>query len=420
MRRATPSLTPSLVQFQQVGEYLIHIALPFRKVGNGENGINAVVAAGINGFDKKAIDLKNAKDVSVFDDALRVANAVVPHVGRLLIEGQPIESIEFHNGKDVVVQCLYPLRNGIAQGFNRRHIHVYFVVMTPDHRLHLVECPRDAIQGWPHPITTEDKLAYCRTLLRVGFDTLDMGSFVSPKAMPAMADTGKVLAQLEEEGIWDQTDTRALVIVANERGAREAVEFDSVSDLGFPLSISPTFQERNTRASIDEAWRRLDLVSNLCAKSGKELVVYLSMGFGNPYGDHWNEDMPAVWASELQKRLTPSVISIADTIGAADPELVERVFSRVVTEVGHEIVGAHLHIHPMEGLEKIKAAHRGGCFRMDGALRGVGGCPMAQDDLVGNVPTEWIVEWAGKSGLWQPVQPQALDQALSLAADLFA
>ena len=420
MRRATPSLTLSLVQFQQVGEHLIHIAFPFRKVGNGENRIDAVVAAGVNGFDKKAIDLKNAKDVSVFDDALRVANAVVPHVGRLLIEGQPIESIEFHNGKDVVVQCLYPLRNGIAQGFNRRHIHVYFVVMTPDHRLHLVECPRDAIQGWPHPITTEDKLAYCRTLLRVGFDTLDMGSFVSPKAMPAMADTGKVLAQLEEEGIWDQTDTRALVIVANERGARDAVGFESVSDLGFPLSISPTFQERNTRASIDEAWRRLDIVSNLCVKSGKELVVYLSMGFGNPYGDHWNEDMPAVWASELQKRLTPSVISIADTIGAADPELVERVFSRVVTEVGHEIVGAHLHIHPMEGLEKIKAAHRGGCFRMDGALRGVGGCPMAQDDLVGNVPTEWIVEWAGKSDLWHPAQPQALDQALSLAADLFA
>ena len=420
MRRATSSLTLSLVQFQQVGEHLIHIAFPFRKVGNGENGIDAVVAAGVNGFDKKAIDLKNAKDVSVFDDALRVANAVVPHVGRLLIEGQPIESIEFHNGKDVVVQCLYPLRNGIAQGFNRRHIHVYFVVMTPDHRLHLVECPRDAIQGWPHPITTEDKLAYCRTLLRVGFDTLDMGSFVSPTAMPAMADTGKVLAQLEEEGIWDQTDTRALVIVANERGARDAVEFESVSDLGFPLSISPTFQERNTRASIDEAWRRLDIVSNLCAKSGKELVVYLSMGFGNPYGDHWNEDMPAVWASELQKRLTPSVISIADTIGAADPEHVERVFSRVVTEVGHEIVGAHLHIHPMEGLEKVKAAHRGGCLRIDGALRGVGGCPMAQDDLVGNVPTEWIVEWAGKSGLWQPFQPQALDQALSLAADLFA
>lgn len=410
----------SLVQLQQVGKHLVYIALPFRNVRNGENGIDAVVASGVNGFYKKAVDLKNAEDVSVFDDALREAYAVVPHVGRFLIEGKSIEAVEFHIGEDVVVQCLFPLRNGMDEGFNRRHIHVYFVVMTPDHRLHLVECPRDAIQGWPHSITTEDKLAYCRTLLRVGFDTLDMGSFVSPKAMPAMADTGKVLAQLEEEGIWDQTDTRALVIVANERGARDAVEFESVSDLGFPLSISPTFQERNTRASIDEAWRRLDIVSNLCAKSGKDLVVYLSMGFGNPYGDDWNEDMPAAWARELQKRLNPSVISVADTIGAADSELVERVFSRVVSEVGQEIVGAHLHIHPMEGLEKIKAAHRGGCFRMDGALRGVGGCPMAQDDLVGNAPTEWIVEWAGQSGLWQPVQPQALDQALSLAADLFA
>lgn len=320
----------------------------------------------------------------------------------------------------MVVQCLLSLRKGIVQGFNRWHIHLYFGGMTPDQRLHLVECPRDAIQGWPHPITTDDKLAYYRTLLRVGFDTLDLGSFVSPKAMPAMADTGKVLTQLEEEGIWGQTDTRALVIVANERGARDAVEFESVSDLGFPLSISPTFQERNTRASVDEAWRRLDIVSNLCANTGKDLVVYLSMGFGNPYGDPWDEGMPALWAEKLKQRLSPSVISVADTVGAADPALVERVFANVVSEVGTEIVGAHLHIHPMEGLEKIKAAHRGGCFRMDGALRGVGGCPMAQDDLVGNAPTEWIVEWAEASDLWRPLQPQALDQALSLAADLFA
>ena len=320
----------------------------------------------------------------------------------------------------MVVQCLLSLRKGIVQGFNRWHIHLYFGGMTPDQRLHLVECPRDAIQGWPHPITTDDKLAYYRTLLRVGFDTLDLGSFVSPKAMPAMADTGKVLTQLEEEGIWGQTDTRALVIVANERGARDAVEFESVSDLGFPLSISPTFQERNTRASVDEAWRRLDIVSNLCANTGKDLVVYLSMGFGNPYGDPWDEGMPALWAEKLKQRLSPSVISVADTVGAADPALVERVFANVVSEVGPDIVGAHLHIHPMEGLEKIKAAHRGGCFRMDGALRGVGGCPMAQDDLVGNAPTEWIVEWAEASDLWRPLQPQALDQALSLAADLFA
>ena len=292
--------------------------------------------------------------------------------------------------------------------------------MNASRRLHLVECPRDAIQGWPHPITTEDKLAYYRILLRVGFDTLDMGSFVSPKAMPAMADTGRVLSQLEEEGIWDQVDTKALVIVANERGARDAVEFDSVKSIGFPLSLSPTFQERNTRATVEEAWKRLDVVANHCAKRGKDLVVYLSMGFGNPYGDAWSEELPTSWAQQLMARISPSVISFADTVGAATPEVVERVFGLAAQELGSDAIGAHLHLHPLEGLEKIKAAHRGGCFRMDGALRGVGGCPMAQDDLVGNAPTERIIEWAQTEDLWTVANASALDQAQSLAADLFA
>jgi len=292
--------------------------------------------------------------------------------------------------------------------------------MNASRRLHLVECPRDAIQGWPHPITTEDKLAYYRILLRVGFDTLDMGSFVSPKAIPAMADTGRVLSQLEEEGIWDQVDTKALVIVANERGARDAVEFDSVKSIGFPLSLSPTFQERNTRATVEEAWKRLDVVANHCAKRGKDLVVYLSMGFGNPYGDAWSEELPTSWAQQLMARISPSVISFADTVGAATPEVVERVFELAAQELGSDAIGAHLHLHPLEGLEKIKAAHRGGCFRMDGALRGVGGCPMAQDDLVGNAPTERIIEWAQTEDLWTVANASALDQAQSLAADLFA
>ena len=292
--------------------------------------------------------------------------------------------------------------------------------MNASRRLHLVECPRDAIQGWPHPITTEDKLAYYRILLRVGFDTLDMGSFVSPKAMPAMADTGRVLSQLEEEGIWDQVDTKALVIVANERGARDAVEFDSVKSIGFPLSLSPTFQERNTRATVEEAWKRLDVVANHSAKRGKDLVVYLSMGFGNPYGDAWSEELPTSWAQQLVVRISPSVISFADTVGAATPEVVERVFELAAQELGSDAIGAHLHLHPLEGLEKIKAAHRGGCFRMDGALRGVGGCPMAQDDLVGNAPTERIIEWAQSEDLWTVANASALDQAQSLAADLFA
>ena len=292
--------------------------------------------------------------------------------------------------------------------------------MNASPQLHLVECPRDAIQGWPHPVSTEDKLAYFRSLLRVGFDTLDMGSFVSPKAVPAMADTAQVLRQLEEEGIWDQTHTKGLVIVANERGVREAVEYDSVSAIGFPLSISPTFQERNTRASLDEAWRRLDVIAGHCARANKNLVVYLSMGFGNPYGDDWSEEMPTAWARQLVNRLSPAVISLADTVGAATPDIVERVFRSAVAEVGSGVLGAHLHIHPLEGMEKIKAAHRGGCFRMDGALRGVGGCPFAQDDLVGNAPTEWVIDWAEKEHLWKVSNASALDQSLSLAADLFA
>ena len=292
--------------------------------------------------------------------------------------------------------------------------------MSETQRLHLVECPRDAIQGWPHPISTEDKLAYYRSLLRVGFDTLDMGSFVSHRAMPAMADTASVLGQLEEEGIWDQTQTQGLVIVANERGAKEAVTFDSVKVVGFPLSLSPTFQERNTRATLDEAWKRLDAIASHCANADKKLVVYLSMAFGNPYGDVWDAEMPATWAQKLKARVAPSVISLADTVGTASAEVVESVFAATALEVGREHLGAHLHLHPMEGLDKIKAAHKSGCLRFDGALRGVGGCPMAQDDLVGNAPTEWIVEWAEKNGLWSVDQTHALDQSLSLAADLFS
>jgi len=292
--------------------------------------------------------------------------------------------------------------------------------MSETQRLHLVECPRDAIQGWPHPISTEDKLAYYRSLLRVGFDTLDMGSFVSHRAMPAMADTASVLGQLEEEGIWDQTQTQGLVIVANERGAKEAVTFDSVKVVGFPLSLSPTFQERNTRATLDEAWKRLDTIASHCANADKKLVVYLSMAFGNPYGDVWDAEMPAIWAQKLKARVSPSVISLADTVGTASAEVVEAVFAATRLEVGREHLGAHLHLHPMEGLDKIKAAHKSGCLRFDGALRGVGGCPMAQDDLVGNAPTEWIVEWAEKMGLWSVEQAHALDQSLSLAADLFS
>ena len=295
----------------------------------------------------------------------------------------------------------------------------YFHGVNSSFPLQLVDCPRDAIQGWPHPITTEDKLAYLRTLLRVGFDWLDLGSFVSPRAVPAMADTAKMLRQLEEEAIWDQTNTRALVIVANERGVRDAVEFDSVSALGFPFSISPTFQERNTRADETEAMRRLDIAANACVKHGKDLVVYLSMGFGNPYGDAWGVDDTVSCGGRLLEAFDPAVVSVADTVGMATPAQVKDVFTQCVPLWGQAKVGAHLHMNPLEGMLKIEAAYEAGCLRYDGAIRGVGGCPMAQDDLVGNAPTERIVEWAQGRGLWNVKSAQALDQAQSLAADLF-
>lgn len=315
-------------------------------------------------------------------------------------------------------QCQGSLRGPVGKGFTWAEV-AYFQGVNTSLPLQLVDCPRDAIQGWPHPITTEDKLAYLRTLLRVGFDWLDLGSFVSPRAVPAMADTPKVLQQLEEEGIWDQTATKALVIVANERGIRDAAEFDSVSALGFPFSISPTFQERNTRADQGEAMRRLEVAANICAQRGKDLVVYLSMGFGNPYGDTWTVADTVSWGDRLLKAFDPAIISVADTVGMASPSQVKDVFSQCVHRWGQAKVGAHLHMNPLEGMQKVEAAYEAGCVRFDGAIRGVGGCPMAQDDLVGNAPTERLVEWAESLRLWEVASAQALDQAQSLAADLF-
>jgi len=317
-----------------------------------------------------------------------------------------------------VGQCQGSLRGPVGKGFTWAEV-AYFQGVNTSLPLQLVDCPRDAIQGWPHPITTEDKLAYLRTLLRVGFDWLDLGSFVSPRAVPAMADTPKVLQQLEEEGIWGQTATKALVIVANERGIRDAVEFDSVSALGFPFSISPTFQERNTRADQGEAMRRLEVAANICAQRGKDLVVYLSMGFGNPYGDTWTVADTVSWGDRLLKAFDPAIISVADTVGMASPSQVKDVFSQCVPRWGQAKVGAHFHMNPLEGMQKVEAAYEAGCVRFDGAIRGVGGCPMAQDDLVGNAPTERLVEWAESLRLWEVASAQALDQVQSLAADLF-
>ena len=287
-------------------------------------------------------------------------------------------------------------------------------------KIHLVECPRDAMQGWKHEITTQDKLGYLKTLFKVGFDTLDLGSFVSPKAIPAMADTGEVLKTLEEEMILPSSTTRSLVIVANERGANDAAQFQVVDDLGFPLSLSETFQQRNTGASIEKAFHRLEAIQNTCVKADKRLVVYLSMGFGNPYGDSYHPEMLMEFSSRLKSLMDIQVIALSDTVGSADDKTVFDAFSGVIKELPSVEFGAHMHLNITNGLGKIEAAIDGGCRRFDGAIRGIGGCPMAQDDLVGNAPTEHLVQLFESKGLWEIPNVSAWSQAQSHALEIFS
>ena len=285
-------------------------------------------------------------------------------------------------------------------------------------QVHLVECPRDAIQGWPSPISTNDKIAYYRALLDVGFDTLDLGSFVSHKAIPQMADTSKVIRSLHEEGHLENT-SRVLVIVANERGAREACEVEGVDDIGFPFSISEQFQLRNTGANIEEALERLCRIHEHVVAKDKQLVVYISMGFGNPYGDEWSPDMLVDWSGKIIERFSPHVVALSDTIGKADGIVIQNSFSALIPTFQETTFGAHLHATPWDALEKIKAAYNGGCLRFDGALRGIGGCPMAQDELVGNIPTERMIEYFVGLKSWSVQDARAYAQAQSMAASLF-
>ena len=310
------------------------------------------------------------------------------------------------------------LRQSLKKGFIQLRFTSYFSPVKVPHRIHLVECPRDAIQGWPHPIATEDKLAYYRSLLRVGFDTLDLGSFVSPKAIPAMADTGKILKQLEEENIWEQVNTKALVIVANERGAKDAVTAPGVTHVGFPMSISQTFQLRNTGADLNRAWERLLTIREIVEKGGHKLVVYLSMGFGNPYGDAWSPQLLMEWAAKVDNVLCPEVIALSDTIGHADPDLLRSVFKELNKGGLNAMLGAHLHATPWAAKSKIQAAWQGGCRRFDGALGGIGGCPMAQDKLVGNLPTEALVSFLQDHSDLN-FNARAWNQAQAFAVDLF-
>ncbi len=271
------------------------------------------------------------------------------------------------------------------------------------------------MQGWPHFIPTDKKIEYINCLLEVGFHTIDFGSFVSPKAIPQMADTKEVIKGLQA----GNSRSKLLAIVANLRGAEEAANYEIISYLGFPFSISETFQQRNTNTTIQESVARVEAIQNLCLKNNKELVVYLSMGFGNPYGDPYNGEILLKWASEMVSRGI-RIISLADTVGVATPEQISFALQTLIPQYPGVTVGVHLHSTPLNWQQKFEAAIGSGCRRIDGALRGIGGCPMAGDELVGNMNTENIISLLEKQDQRQlALNEDALQKSLDLAAAIF-
>ncbi|NRB84324.1 MAG: hydroxymethylglutaryl-CoA lyase [Winogradskyella sp.] len=252
----------------------------------------------------------------------------------------------------------------------------------------LIECPRDAMQGIRDFIPTEKKVQYIQSLLRVGFDTIDFGSFVSPKAIPQMVDTAAVLSQLD----LSTTKSKLLAIIANVRGANDASVHDAINYLGFPFSISENFQMRNTHKTIAQSVITLSEILDIAEKTNKKVVVYISMGFGNPYGDPWNLDIVGDWTERLAK-MGVHILSLSDTIGSSNPENIEYLFSNLIPKYPDIEFGAHLHTTPSTWFEKIDAAYKAGCRRFDGAIQGFGGCPMAKDDLTGNMPTEKMLSY---------------------------
>jgi hydroxymethylglutaryl-CoA lyase len=270
------------------------------------------------------------------------------------------------------------------------------------------------MQGLSEFIPTAEKIRYINQLLTVGFDTIDFGSFVSPKAIPQLRDTREVLEQID----WRNSTSKLLAIVANTRGAQEASQYEGIRYLGFPLSVSETFQQRNTNKSIDEALDTVKAIQDICVSSNKELVAYISMGFGNPYGDPYNVDLVGNFAETLAS-IGVRIISLADTIGVSTPDIIEYLFTSLSTRYPHIEWGAHLHSNPRYAIERIEAAYRSGCKRFDGAIRGFGGCPMADDDLVGNLATETIVFWLEKEGVQTGLDKTSFGKALQIADEIF-
>ena len=279
----------------------------------------------------------------------------------------------------------------------------------------LIECPRDAMQGIGPFIPTDVKVAYLNTLLQVGFDTIDIGSFVSPKAIPQLADTAEVLARIDRTG----SRSKLLVIVANERGAEAAVKQECVTYLGYPFSISETFQQRNTNTSIEGSWGRIARIAELTRSANKELVVYISMAFGNPYGDPWNADVALRWTERLVKELGVRIIALSDTVGVARPADITAIVAALIPALPEVDFGAHLHCSPDNWPAKTQAAWDAGCRRFDGAIKGYGGCPMAEDELVGNLQMELFVRSLEERGMHTGLDLAQLDRAVQQAVGVF-
>lgn len=279
----------------------------------------------------------------------------------------------------------------------------------------IIECPRDAMQGIKsHFIPTEKKALYINSLLNVGFDTIDFGSFVSPKAIPQMRDTTEVLSLLN----LSRTQTKLLAIVANTRGAIDASKFEEINYLGFPFSISENFQMRNTHKTIDESIKSLNEIFEIATKTNKEVVAYLSMGFGNPYGDPWNLEIVGNWIGKLAK-MGVKILSLSDTIGSSTPEVIDYLFSNLIPKYPGIEFGAHLHTTQDKWFEKVNAAYKAGCIRFDGAIMGFGGCPMAKDELTGNMPTEKLLSYFTAQKVNTNIKPMSFESAYNKALEIF-
>ena len=279
----------------------------------------------------------------------------------------------------------------------------------------ITECPRDAMQGIKDWIPTQTKIDYLNSILKVGFDTVDFGSFVSPKAIPQLKDTAEVLAKLDLEN----TCSKLLAIVANKRGAEDACNFEEIDYLGFPFSISEQFQQRNTNSSIEESLGRVQEIKSLCDQNNKKLVVYISMAFGNPYGEEWNPEIAVKWSTLLANNLGIEIMALSDTIGVSNRNNITQLFSTLIPELPSVEFGAHLHSIPANRYEKIEAAFKAGCRRMDSAISGYGGCPMATDDLTGNMATEELLLFAKNNNLGLGLDLQKFEQAKEFSTKVF-